>query len=408
MSEQEAGLFLIILLLGGLIVLSIFIRSGLKKIGLPSLVGFMLLGFLIKVLDGKWGFWNKEISQIFEFLASIGIIFLLFRVGLESNLKGLLSQIKHASLIWIGNILFSGVLGFMAAKHLLGLEIIPSLFIGVALTATSVGVSIGVWQEMKAVNSPTGELLLDVAEMDDISGIIFMALLISTLPLLKNGLDLSGGSVVGGSIVFLLVKLLGFGLISVLFSLFLEKPVTSFFSKLKHSPDPMLILAGFGLVIASLAGLLGFSLAMGAFFAGLVFSRDPKAVRLDSSFGSLYDFFVPFFFIGVGLQINPGSLISAVSFGLVLLLVAILGKLIGNGLFSLAVTGMKASVVLSLSMVPRAEIAMVVMKKGSELGEWAVPEKVFSAMVLVSLITCISAPIILRFLLRKWPQKNSH
>lgn len=407
MNEPEAGIFLIILLLGGLIVISIFVRSGIKKIGLPSLVGFMLLGFLIRVFDGRWGFWNREVSQIFEFLASIGIIFLLFRVGLESNLKGLLSQIKHAGLIWIGNILFSGVLGFMAAKHLLGLEIIPSLFLGVALTATSVGVSISVWQEMKAVNSPTGELLLDVAEMDDISGIIFMTLLISTAPFLMKGFELSGGEFIGKNIFLLLIKLFGFGIICVLFSLFLEKPVTGFFSKLKHSPDPMLILAGLGLIIASLAGLLGFSLAMGAFFAGLVFSRDPKAVRLDSSFGSLYDFFVPFFFIGIGLDINPESLASAFKFGFVLFLVAVLGKLIGNGLFSMAVTDTKASVLLSLSMVPRAEIAMVVMQKGSELGEWAVPDKVFSAMVLVSLATCILSPVFLKILLRKWLQNRN-
>ncbi|MFP4082139.1 MAG: cation:proton antiporter [Candidatus Aminicenantes bacterium] len=404
---MEAHFPLLVLLLGGIIVLTIVIRSGLKKAGIPSLIGFMVLGVLIRMADSRGNFLTKETQEIFEFLANIGVITLLFRVGLESNLKGLLNQIRHASIIWTGNIVFSGLLGYWIAHYWLGLEIIPSLFIGVSLTATSVGVSISVWQEAKAVRSPTGELLLDVAEMDDISGIILMALLLSAAPALKQGL---GGAMSGETVetlAVLLLKLIAFGILCVLFSLYIEKRITRFFSKMKHSPDPMLMIAGFGFIIASVAGLLGFSLAMGAFFAGLVFSRDPKAVRLDTSFGALYDFFVPFFFIAIGLNVDPGSLASAFSLGLILLAVAVIGKLIGNGVLSLMVTGWASSALISVSMVPRAEIAMIVMQKGSQLGGWAVPNNVYSAMVFVSLATCVGAPFVLRLLLKKWPQSRT-
>ncbi len=167
----------------------------------------------------------------------------------------------------------------------------------------------------------------------------------------------------------------------------------------------MLLVAGFGFAIAAVAGLLGLSLAMGAFFAGLVFSRDPKAVKLDSSFGTLYDFFVPFFFVAIGFKVTPKSLTGALGLAGVLFAVAVLGKLIGNGALSLIIFIRKeSSTLLAISMVPRAEIAMVIMERGKELGDGAVSDQVFSAMVLVSLATCFLSPVFLRWLLKRWPQ----
>ncbi|MBS3818920.1 cation:proton antiporter [bacterium] len=398
---------ILILLLGFIIVAGILIRCGFKKLGIPSLIGFILLGFLLRLIDTQKPFLNEQTLDVFELLAQIGLITLLFRVGLESNLKGLIKQIRHASLIWVGNVLFSGVMGVVVAYYLLRLELIPSLFIGVALTATSVGISVSVWQERRAINSPTGELLIDVAEMDDITGIIFMVLLFSAVPVLRGVEGTSLWSSLGHSLGILFLKLVAFGVVCVLFSRYVEKHITKFMCGMKHSPDPMLMIAAFGFIIASLAALLGFSFALGAFFAGLVFSRDPDAVKLDSSFETLYDFFTPFFFIGIGLSMNPQSLTPALGIGLVLLLTAVVGKLIGNAVFSLTVTGWIPSVLISISMVPRAEIAMVVMQRGKELGEWAVPEKTFSAMVMVALATSLLAPLILRKGLKKWPQRSS-
>jgi Kef-type K+ transport system membrane component KefB len=405
-SEAAAAFPLLVLLLGGIIVITIFIRSGLKRIGLPSLVGFIALGLLINLVDTQTKFISDDIQTIFEFLANLGIIVLLFRVGLESNLKGLVNQIRHASLIWTGNIIFSGILGFVVAKTLLGLGLIPSLFIGAALTATSVGVSISVWREEKMIRTKPGELLLDVAEMDDISGIILMALLLSVAPLLKEGLQTSLGDILSKTAGILFFKLILFGLLCFLFSKYIEKHITNFFSKLKRSPDPMLMVAGFGIIIAAVAGLLGFSLAMGAFFAGLVFSRDPKAVKLDSSFGVLYDLFVPFFFIGIGLNFGMNGLKSALGLGAVLFVIAVVGKLIGNGVLTLRSTGWKSAVLISVSMVPRAEIAMIITQRGHQLGNWAVSNEVFSAMVLVSLGTCVLSPVVLRPFIKRWAQRK--
>lgn len=148
MSEQGLSYPLLIFLLGGIIVVTICIRSGLRRIGLPSLVGFMLLGLLLRLADARGHFLSSEIEEILNFLANVGVIILLFRVGMESNLKGLLKQIRHASIVWTGDVIFSGFLGYAISHYVLGFDFIPSIFVGIALTATSVGVSISVWQEI--------------------------------------------------------------------------------------------------------------------------------------------------------------------------------------------------------------------------------------------------------------------
>jgi len=405
-TETAVSIQYLVLLFGAILVLNMFLRMGLKNLGVPSLIGFMAVGLAIRFLDGHWPFLSPGVKEVFRFLADIGLFALLFRVGLESNLKGLLKQFRHACLIWVGNILFSGLLGFSVAFWMLRIDVLPSLFVAVALTATSVGVSISVWQEHKATRSPTGELLLDVAEMDDISGILLMALLLSAVSGMAGGGDHVSVGIMIRSVGIILLKLIVFGGVCVVFSRYIEERITRFFERKTHSPAPMIVVAGLGLVIAGIGALLGFSLAMGAFFAGLVFSRDPEAVNLDASFSSLYDMFSPFFFIGIGLSVNFSSLTSALGLGGILFVLAVGGKLIGNGLLSLAVTDAVSALLISVSMVPRAEIAMVIMQRGHQLGEWAVPDSVFSAMVLVSLGTCVISPLVLRKLLKRWPQKS--
>jgi Kef-type K+ transport system membrane component KefB len=406
MVEPEYDLSLLILLLGGLILLAVLIRPGLKRMGVPSLVGFLILGFLLRVADSQWAFLTQEMTRVFEFLATVGIVFLLFRVGLESNLPGLRRQLKPASIIWLANILFSGILGYAMSYFVLGMDLIPSLFVAIALTATSVAISVGVWQEAKATKSPTGELLIDVAELDDISAMILMALLFAVVPILRNAVDAGLAAVVLETLGWLLLKLLGFGAFCILFSRYLEKRITNFIDRIEVIPGQLLTIAGFGLIIAALAALLGFSVAIGAFFAGLVFSRDPEAVRLDTPFDVLHDFFTPFFFIAIGLNIDPTTLTMGLGVGGALLAVAIVGKLAGTGGPALITTGRTGALLLAISMVPRAEIALVIMQGGLNLGEWAVPGHVFSGMVLVAIVTSVISPVILRPLLKRWPQAN--
>ncbi len=169
-----------------------------------------------------------------------------------------------------------------------------------------------------------------------------------------------------------------------------------------HNLSVIVLLVGIVIVIAAIAGWLGFSLAIGGLFAGLVFSRDPNAVKQDASFGAIYELFTPFFFIGIGLQIRPEALHAALIPAVILVIIASLGKLIGTALPALLETSAEGALFIGLSMIPRAEITMIIMERGRNLGEWAVPPELFAGMVIVSAVTCILVPLIIDPLLRRY------
>lgn len=399
---------LFILALGVFVIAAIMIKTRLKALGLPSNIGFIALGFLVRFLDSKFGFLSARIEAIFHILMKLGVIVLLFEVGLESNLGGLLKQLRQASYIWLADVTISGASGFAVSYWLCGNAFIPSLFVAAALTATSVGISVGVWKETGNLQSKNGRLLLDIAELDDISGIVLMALIFALAPVLKSPESGSFALKTVKTLGIEIVKLLGFGTVCFLFSKYIEKPYTSFFKRLSHKPDPMIVMLGTAFIFAALAGFLKFSVAIGAFFAGLIYSRDPEALKMETSFSAIYDFFVPFFFIGIGLSMEVGSIGTGIIAGGVLLIAAIGGKIAAVATSANIFRGKRAALLLGLSMVPRAEIAIIIMEKGLSLGNWAVSSSLFSAIVVVSLVTTMIIPVVLRFLLQRWPQSKKN
>ena len=401
--SDASEIILLDLLVGVFIVCAILVRSWLARIGVPSLVGFVVLGFFLRLANDNWTFISQHGLTVIEFLASIGVFVLLFRIGLESNLQGLLSKLPRAAPIWIGNVVLSGLPAYLVSFYLLDLANIPSLFIAVALTATSVAVSAEVWREANALNSPNGETFVDVAELDDLSGVALMALLIGVAPVLRAGDTDATLAAVTTTSVILLLKAAGFLIFFYLVAHY-GQPYISRILKKTGEPDSILLVVGFGLLIAVLASILGFSMAIGGFFAGVIFSRDPEAVKLETSFLPLHALFAPFFFIAVGLRIDPGSLASALSLGGALFVVAVVGKIIGAGWPALMTTGLAGATLIGISMVPRAEIAMVIAQQGNDLGDWALPAEAYSSLAMISVVTCLIAPLGIRWIIRKYPQ----
>ncbi|MDJ0696903.1 cation:proton antiporter [Mastigocoleus sp. MO_188.B34] len=401
MTESVQMLPLLVLLMGLAITIAIFAKALLGKIGIPALVAYLTVGFLLKLADTHWHLLSQEGEEIFEFLAEIGIISLLFRVGLESDLLELLNQLPKACGIFIGNVVFSGALGFITSYFLLHIPLTPSLFVAIALTATSVGVAVGVWNEENTVQSQDGKILLDVAELDDIASVVLMALLFAAASSIHNGHQISLIKLIAKTSGIFFLKAILFAAFCLFFSRYLEKKLTRFFNQIEKPPDPMLEIVGVGFIIAAIAELLGFSVAIGAFFAGLVFSRDAEAVKIDASFGALYELFTPFFFIGIGLKVDPSAFNTGLRLGCILLIAAILGKLIGAGIPAFFATGCTGAVLIGSSMIPRAEICMIVMQRGLQLGDWAVPPNIFSAMVFVCTATSIITPVLLHFLFKQ-------
>ncbi len=380
--------------IGLLIVAAIFLRDVLAKFQIPPIVGYVILGFLVRAIDNNVDIISEHGLAILEFLAGVGVFVILFRVGLDSDLHGLKEKLPDAVPIWIGNVVLSAVPAGALAYWVFGLGVVPSLFTAIALSATSVTIGAGVWSDAGALKTPLGDTFLDVAELDDLSAIILMAFMIALTPVILSGNNGALLSTLGGVTLIIAAKAVFFGVMCYLIARFATKPLSHHLVKMPPTNASVLVL-GIGIAIAGVAGILGFSVAIGAFFAGLIFSRDPETVRLETLFEPLHTFFAPFFFIHIGFAIDPSALGSAWGIGLALLGVAIVGKLVGAGLPALPIFGTAGATVIAVSMVPRAEMALVIMQEGSVFGAEAVPPQLLAAIAVVSLATCVVFPYLI-------------
>lgn len=393
--------YTLLITLGLVLILSPFVKSLMERVGVPALVGYIFLGFAISVMNQQWSFVTSAFDSTFAVLAQLGVIALLFRVGLKSHIRVLLAKLPDASFIWIGDVLTNLILGFAVSRLVLDLPLETSLVIATAFSATSVAVSVAVWDETHKLNTPMGQLLIDVAELDDLSGVLLLAILLAIIPALHSN-EAALLPSIGTTTFVVLLKLALFITGCYLFSHYLEPNFTRFNRQLTDSTIGLTIaILGAGLAIAAVAGYLGFSLAIGALFAGLAFSRDPQAVRTDAKFIYFHELLTPFFFIYIGMQVDPGAIAPSLSVAAILFVPAALGKFFGVAAPALRITKKTGAILLGISMIPRAEIAMVVLHQCHQLGDGIVPDNVFAAMVIVSVMTSTIAPLILRALLAR-------
>ena len=393
--------YTLILTLSALLILGPVVRGLLERIGVPALVGYITLGLLVSTLNQQWSFVTTEFESTISTLAQLGVVAMLFRVGLKSHTSALLAKLPDASSIWIGDVLTNIAFGFLISRYALALPLETSLIIATAFSATSVAVSVSVWDSMHKLNTSIGQLLVDVAELDDLSGVLLLALLLAIIPVLGDG-EAALLSSIGSTSIVVLAKLTIFIVGCYLFSHYLEPGFTRFSKSCADSITGITIsVLGAGLGIAAIAGLLGFSLAIGALFAGLAFSRDPEAVHTEAGFSYFHDFLAPFFFIHIGMQVDPTAIIPSIGMASILFVPAVLGKLIGVAAPALRVVEKRDAILLGISMVPRAEIAMVIIYQCSIFGSNIVSDEVFAAMVLMAIMTSISAPMALRLMLSR-------
>jgi Kef-type K+ transport system membrane component KefB len=406
-ESAPGGMALSVLLFGALTAVSLLMKAGCERLALPPVVGYLSIGILLS-LAGQWQpLLDADGETILAFLSAVGVTILLFRVGIESDLHALLQELPKAAAIWLPNMLVSGLPGYWVTHHLLGYGLLPGLFVAVAMTATSVGVSVAVWEETGQMKRREGRLLLDTAELDDISGIALMALLFSLAPVLLQ-MEASGSSeggllapLAGATAGFLMKFGLFLGLI--LFAgRFLEKPFSRLMAGIGNKALVLILIVGLGFLIAGSAGWIGLSLPIGALFAGLLLSPHRETYGVEPFYRSIYLFFIPYFFIHIGYQINPVLVPGALGVGLILTLVAVAGKILGTTLPARFFTGGSGALLVGASMVPRAEISMVVIQHGRQLGDQVMPEDLYAAMVLVSALTCLGTVLFLHAALRRF------
>lgn len=389
------GLGLLDLAIAVLVLAAFAVKRALARYPVPPLVGFILLGLALRWSDTQWGILTDEGLVVLEFMGGLGLIMLLFRVGLDSDLHGLIEKLPTAIPLWVGNVLVSGLAGYVTAYHVLDTGLVPSLFVATAMTATSAAVTADVWRDCGKLKSPDGALMLDVVELDDFSGVILMMALLAVTPTLLSGVNGALPDLLARITAVFLFKSILFGAVCLMIGRYGEAYIHTLLVRTKP-PSSILIVIGTVIFIAAIGDILGFSLAVGAFFAGLIFSRDPDVVHMETSFLPLQSVFAPFFFIGIGLAVDPSVLPAGGVLGIVLTIAAVAGKMIGGGVPALWATSRAGALTLGISLVPRAEIALVIMGQGVALGPSAIPAELYAGMVVMILATCFTVPLVLR------------
>ena len=385
-----------ILALGFIISISVIFKSVLKKVSIPSVLVFLGVGFILKVTHMYVPFLSEHLTSKIHFLGKMGVVVLLFDVGLKSDLKSLIHHLREATPIWLVGTLFAGLIGFAASFWLLKYEMIPSLFLATAFTATSVGITTAIWREKGVLKKPMGQLLVDVAELDDLSGVMLMGLLFSITPSILDG-SLHTPSAIAGQLTmtsgWFFLKFLLFIVFCYSFSKFMRSFLSHFMTFHTNSIERTLIVFGISFVIAAIAGGLGLSLAIGAFFAGIVFANDEETVRNEYYFDEIREFMTPFFFIAISIQIEPELLKDGLYIGAIILFFAFVSKVVPTGLVSWLSMPASNSLLFGVSMVPRAEIALIIFEQGKQLGDSVVPDTLYTGMIIGVMGTTLLAPL---------------
>jgi len=406
------------MLIGALVAAALVLRSLFERLRLPPLLGYLLLGVGLRMMDDTLGLLPADTTPLLDFLGKLGVIALLLGVGMHSQLRRLLKELGRATPIFLVNLVLSGLIG-AAGAWLAGLSGVSIVIVGVALSATSVGVATAVWDRHGVLDTEDGRLFLDVAELDDLAGVILLALLIPMLPDLRELLGGAGDSAAasgtdpGGAAGvpvwptlttagLLLLKLGAFLAGCYLFARYFERPMARWLGRVEPRADAVITLGAVGAILAGIVGWLGFSVAIGAFFAGLALSRVRGVVEDQQVYHTLRDALIPFFFIDLGMRVSLAGVSDP--WGLawmagVLAGAAIVGKVVGAMAPGWPLIGGRRSLVLGVSMVPRAEITMVIVAQGMRQGDWAVTGRLFTAMVLVVLVSSTLGPLVLDRLL---------
>ena len=337
-------------------------------------------------------------SEVISVLAELGVIILLFEIGLESDLR----QLKEVGLqavvvacVGVAVPFAAGTVGLMMLFHT---PAIPAIFAGAALTATSIGITSKVLSELGQLKSKEGQIIVGAAVIDDVLGIIVLAVVAS---LAKTGeIDVV-------NVVYLIVSATAFLLGSILLGGFFNKIFSGVVETLKTRGNIVIPAFIFAYFMAFLGNAIHLEAILGAFAAGLILDESDARNELDELVKPVADLLVPIFFVTVGARADLGVLNPSVPdnrAGLLiaafLVVVAIFGKLV-TGWVVFGQPGINR-LAIGVGMIPRGEVGLVFAGIGSASGVLDKPLEV--SIIIMVIMTTFFAPPFLRIAFGDLPE----
>ena len=328
-------------------------------------------------------------SEVISVLAELGVIILLFEIGLESDLRQLKEVGTQAVIVACVGVAVPFAAGTVGLMMLFNVPAIPAIFAGAALTATSIGITSKVLSELGQLKSKEGQIIVGAAVIDDVLGIIVLAVVAS---LAKTGeIDVA-------NVIYLIVSATAFLIGSILLGGIFNKTFVAIVEKLKTRGNVVMPAFIFAFFMAFLGNAIHLEAILGAFAAGLVLDETDARNELDELVKPIADLLVPIFFVTVGARadlgvLNPtvpenraGLLIAAF-----LMVVAIVGKVVTGW----AVFGQPGinRLAIGVGMIPRGEVGLVFAGIGSASGVLDKPLEV-SIIIMVILTTFLAPPFL--------------
>lgn len=337
-------------------------------------------------------------SEVISVLAELGVIILLFEIGLESNLKDLMEVGIQAFVVAVVGVAVPFAAGTAGLMIIFGIAPVPAIFAGAALTATSIGITSRVLSEIGRLNSKEGQIILGAAVIDDILGIIVLAVVAS---LAKDG------AVDVGNVIYLIASATGFIIGAVILGNVFNKSFVAIADMLKTRGGVVIPAFIFAFIMSYLADIINLEAILGAFAAGLVLEETEKRKELQKQVIPIADMLVPIFFVAVGAKTDLGVLNPAIPTnreGLVMATFLITIAIIGKVITGLAVFGQPGinRLAIGVGMIPRGEVGLVFAGVGAASGVLSKP--LGAAIIMMVIITTFLAPPLLRVV---FPQESS-
>jgi Kef-type K+ transport system membrane component KefB len=362
-----------------IIVATKLLGEAAQRIGQPAVLGELLAGVVLGV--SALGILDPH-EPVIAALSEIGVIVLLFEIGLHTDLESLLEVGSSALVVGLVGVIVPFALGYWVA-HLIGLPVVPAVVCGAALTATSIGISARVLSDLGQLETPEGQVVLGAAVLDDVVGLIILAVV--------SGVA-AGASISLGGIALNIGASVGFIVAALLIGGFLAPPLFRVIARLETSGTLGLLALGFAFLLAWLAAGAKSAPIIGAFAAGLVLHRTPQRHDIEKKVTTLGHFFVPIFFAAVGAAVDLRTLVDreVAIVGGSLIVVALVGKFVA-GYAPWWFKGNKA--MIGVSMIPRGEVGLIFAQMGLATG--ALDVGLFSAIALMVMVSTFLPPPIL-------------
>jgi Kef-type K+ transport system membrane component KefB len=367
-----------------------------RRINQPAVIGELAAGIII----GYYGLGllpHFESGDVVSTLAEIGVVLLLFEVGLETNLEEFVELGSTSILVALIGVVAPFALGF-GSIYALGLggvnQFEVALFVGAAMTATSVGITARVFGDLGALKSREAKTIIGAAVIDDILGLLILTVVAGLL-----------GSTGDFQIIDLAIisgKAIGFLAVTVIVGRKLSPIIFNFFVKI---PSPGTFVTGsfiFAMLLGAAAHYVGLHPIVGAFAGGVVAAESKMTHRIRDEMKPLNFLLVPIFFVYIGSEVNIQTLASLDIFlyGMAVSALAMIGKFV-SGLGALG-KGMNTSII-GIGMAPRGEVGLIFVAVAASTLSAVINEEIISIIIWMVISTTIVAPILLNRILQKVP-----